>query len=120
MEKIIKNFVCTDPDSAQYCKKISDSEYLYVEVREVPEKYVVCSLTVNLKDYTLDEIWNYCEAYYSSFEEMVENYGFRTSFQIMAECIFESLLLFDMDSIKSFDEEEDAIEYIKDFVAKND
>lgn len=90
-------YVCTDPDCAQYCAKISDARYSYIEYRELFKECVVCHAVIDLTDYSLDEITRYCSSYYNSLEQMVQEYGFRGSLQIMAECIFEQLDFDDME-----------------------
>lgn len=120
MSIVLKNWICTDPDCSQFCKKLSDSKYQFVEVRH-HKFYNVVIFTVDLKDYTLDDIWGYCKSYYDSFETIVSDYGFMESFRIMAECIFEGhITLFDMDKVISFDEEYQAYDAVLQYVQEND
>lgn len=120
MSIVLKNWICTDPDYFQYCKKLSDSKYQFIEVRH-HKRYSAVVFTVELKDYTLDEIWEYCKSYYESFDDIVSDYGFMESFRIMAECIFEGhSTLFDMDKVISFDEEEQAYDAVLRYVQEND
>ena len=114
---------CTDPDTHQHCKPISDHSWWFCELRHdfkdtnrsVISIPLVCRARIDLHDYSLDEIWDICSGYYDSFEQMVEQYGFRQSLQIMAECIFEQTSTCEM-SAHRFDTEEEAIKMIADLV----
>jgi len=95
----IGKWICTDPDAAQYCKRIDDFSWSYIEVRRLTfeEKWVVCHSVIDLRDYTIDELWQYCGSYYSSYEQIVADYGFKESLHIIAECVFEQLGFNDME-----------------------
>ena len=111
--------VCTDPDCAQYCKQIDDYAYSYIEVRdfsEISKGAVVCSAEIDLRDYTLDDLWNYCSGYYDSYEQMVTLYGFRKALQIMAECVFEQLDLEEMSFISKQKNIDSAIKLVHEFI----
>ena len=112
------NFKCTDPDCAQYCAKIDDATYSYIEYREYFNEFVVCHAVIDLRDYDLDTIWHYCSGYYDSFEQMVESYGFRNVFQIIAECIFEQLGFEDMEFNSEQSTEGKAIKFVHDWMNK--
>lgn len=91
-------WICTDPDNFQFCKKINDFRFYYLEARQsFNDEWVVCRALIDVRDYSLDELWQYCSGYYESFEQMVEVYGFRAAIQIMAECVFEQLSTSEMD-----------------------
>lgn len=92
--------------------KISDTRYSYIEYRELCGEFVVCHAIVDLLDYSLGDIMNYCSGYYDSLEQMVANYGFRGSLQIMADCIFEQLDFVEMEFNKEFKSSGTAIRYI--------
>lgn len=53
-------------------------------------KYYVFRKTIDLSNYTLDEIGKYLEPYDYNLESMVSIYGLEEAFRIAAECIFES------------------------------
>lgn len=95
-----REWQCTDPDSLQYCSKIDDYTWSYIETREWDTQtgeQVVCHTIIDIRDYTIDELQQYCLSYYNSLEQIVQDYGFRTAVQIMAECIFEQLSISEME-----------------------
>lgn len=114
------NYTCTDPDCAQYMAKISDTRYSYIEYREWFGEFVVCHTIVDLLDYSLGDIFNYCSGYYDSLEQMVADYGFRGSLQIMAECIFEQLDFGNMEFNKEFKSPGAAIKYIHKWMMESE
>ncbi len=107
MENInLSEYICTDHDNLQYCKKISWNTFEYLEFnrlefasefREITEEdlsidlyldpiYWVCD-TIQLSSFSESEQLEYCSGYYSESEfiEMVKN----GEYMIIAECIFE-------------------------------
>lgn len=119
----MSDWICTNPDVYQYCKPVSDHIWWFCELRHdfkytdrgVVSRPFVCRARVNLHDYSLNGIWNICSEHYQSFEQMVEQYGFREAHRVMAGCIFEHKSIDEM-SVFRFDTEEEAIEMIKDLV----
>lgn len=101
----MSEWICTDPDSLQHSKQLDDHTWSYIEIRDTLKETdhgvdyipVVVHAVIDLHDYTLDEIWDVCSGYYNSFEQMVEQYGFREALHIMAECIFEQLPFDEME-----------------------
>lgn len=100
----MNKWVCTDTDTLQYCKKVDDYSWSYIEARTAlsqedvyREIVVVCHAVVDIRDYTLNDLWQYCSGYYNSFEQMVQQYGFREAIRIMTECVFEQLSFDDME-----------------------
>lgn len=90
----------TDDSCAQYCRKITDTEYEFVQLqwmdmlpREDSDYYVTNS-TVNVGSMDLDEIETAICSFYDSVRAMVEFYGKDMSVadycQIIAECAFEN------------------------------
>lgn len=116
MDKLTLNFTCTDPDCAQYMAELSTTRYSYIEYREWFGSYVVCHAVVDLQDYSLGEIVQYCSGYYDSLEQMVADYGFRGALRIMAECIFEQLNFYDMEFTSEQKSASAAIKYIHDWM----
>ena len=92
----MNKWICSDPDCAQYYHRQTDYVYSFVEVRESMSGFHVCHAVVDVRDYTIDELWQRVFGYYVSFEEIVSAYGFRESFHIIAECVFEQLGLNEM------------------------
>jgi len=92
------SWICTDPDCAQYCRQNDDFSWSYIEARELFDgHWAVSYAIVDLRDYSLDELWSYCGQYYNSFEQIIEDYGFRKGLQIMSECVFEQLVFDEME-----------------------
>lgn len=113
-------WICTDPDNFQFCKKINDFRFSYIEARQlIWEQWAVCHAIIDVRDYSLDELWQYCSGYYESFEQMVEVYGFRAAIQIIAECVFEQLNTGEMDTCVKQKTMEDAEKFISGWVDKN-
>lgn len=114
------NFICSDPDCAQYYRKVNDFVYIFIEARGFPDGgYVVCETAVDVRWYSLDELWAYCSGYYDSFEDMIAAYGFREAIHIVAECVFEQLNFDDMEFAIEQDSMEEAIKFIHEW-AKRD
>ena len=90
----------TDDSCAQYCRKITDTEYEFVQLQwmdVLPHKdsdYFVTNSTVNVGSMDLDEIETAICSFYDSVQAMVESYGKDMSVtdycQIIAECAFEN------------------------------
>lgn len=98
-------WACTDPDCGQHRHQSSDFVFYFVEIRELPdERFAVVGAPVDLRDYTLDELWDICKPYYESYEQMVAAYGFRDTFAIAAECVFEQMRFDDMEVTREADD----------------
>lgn len=103
---ITKDWICTDPDQCQFCRKISDTEFEYIQLKEeLLDKLnvngkgfialdLLCGRTtpidwyqeiIDVDEYDNDEIAEYL-APYGLPEESINN-------QIIAECIFETDVL---------------------------
>lgn len=77
-------------DGLQWCKKVSDHEFDFVEVRSQlnPGKFDVVAGNVDLTDYSKNEQEAYVEGYYKSLADVKAQYSDNYA-QIIAECIFE-------------------------------
>lgn len=90
----------TDDSCAQYCRKITDTEYEFVQLQlmdMLPREdsdYCVTNSTVNVGSMDLDKIETAICSFYDSVRAMVEFYGKDMSVadycQIIAECAFEN------------------------------
>jgi hypothetical protein len=76
-----EGFFCTDPDTNQWVKKISDTQFMVYEKGRM--------FDVDLTEYTDEELDDYIAAYYPALEDMREMYGENAN-QIIAECIAET------------------------------
>lgn len=82
---------CTDLDSEQYGRFISDRIYEFKEKNRGLSEYdqdEFIEIYVNLDNYTEGEIEDYISAYYESVKEIKNIYG-EDSDWIIAECVFE-------------------------------
>lgn len=110
-------YICSDPDCAQYYRKVNDFVYAFIEARKWPDgECVVSHSVVDVRDYSLDEIWSYCSGYYSSLDEMISDYGIREALHIMAECVFEQLDFSEMEFNAKQHSIEEAIKFIHEWV----
>lgn len=108
----------TDGDLQCMFRKLSDVCFSYAEVRLIaPDEYVFCTKAVNINNYSSEKIEDIVTAYYSGgTKEIKETYKEKAN-QIIAECIFESLPLEDMDHVSfSFESEDVAATKLDMFV----
>lgn len=99
----MKQFFQTDPDTRQFCRAISPTTYQFTDIIPFHSKsaspyrdyYAVAAETIDLSAYTVHQLEQAVEPYYTSLRGLVSAYGFDTSFpeilQIIAECIFENI-----------------------------
>lgn len=92
----------TDPDEGQFCRKISDTEFEYIQLNDMTDKphskrllEVLNDKTrisdwyqdeIDVKDYDEEEI----ESYVSLYGEILEGSEGADRNQLIAECIFET------------------------------
>lgn len=98
--------------------KLADICFSYAEVRLIaPDEYVFCAKAVNINNYSSEKIEDIVTAYYSGgIKEVKETYKEKAN-QIIAECIFESLPLEDMDYVSdSFSNEDNAASKMRSYV----
>lgn len=91
---MIGDFFCTDNDSSQYLRKIDWHTYQCVEVRSSYDgknnkAYRVVAATIDLAEYSAEQLLENLDSYYSSLDAMMAEYK-SNSFQIMAEIVFEN------------------------------
>lgn len=114
----------TDDSCAQYCRKITDTEYEFVQLqlmdmlpREDPD-YCVTNSTVNVGSMDLDEIETAICGFYDSVRAMVESYGKDMSVtdycQIIAECAFENEI--GDNSISDIMPEDKALDFLLNYI----
>lgn len=113
----MNGWVCTDPDCCQYMKH-DGSRYEMIEVlwldaateEDGKSRYVVLNGTIDMNDYTPDEIEGYVSAY--NFAEPITE-------DMKAECILEETLLSDAYAVKLFRTEEVATAYVECYIQTN-
>lgn len=95
-------WVNTDPDEGQFCRKISDTEFEYIQLKDMTDKphskrllEVLNDKTkisdwyqdeIDVKDYDEEQI----ESYVSPYGEILEGSEGADRNQLIVECIFET------------------------------
>ena len=114
----VNEWVCTDCDECQFCRKISDTEFEYIQLKTADLRAFVGSFGLNNKhllevlndktnitdwyqdeidinDYDVDAIGHYV-ASYGGDEYLGDSEGAERN-QLIAECIFEQDVVFSGD-----------------------
>lgn len=125
-------WVCTDPDSQQYflLRESNTYEFTFVDSAELPDgNVVVYTMDVSFKEIckNKDELlsilasYGYCEEddkFTSVMEELVKTFGKGFAHELVCECFFESLALWEYDSVWGFDSIGQAHDFIRKLVKK--
>ena len=101
----------TDADEGQFCRKISDTEFEYIQLKDMDgkehSKKLLDTLNdkttikdwyqdeININDYDADELGEYAAAY-GGDEYLGDSEGVVRN-QLLAECIFEQDIVFSGD-----------------------
>lgn len=110
----------TDDSCYQYRKELSNRKFeliQFVDIDELSEKFLVYKSTIDLDDFSDEELEKYIKLYYDGLKEVKEFYGDWAD-SIIAECIFEQQSTDEADFYHFYDEEVKAIEFIKEYVAE--
>ena len=99
-------WTCTDPDQGQFCRIISDTEFEYIQIKDMSGKEHSKKLLDTLNDKTTTKDWYQDEIDVNNYDadelgEYLSPYGGildnvadeQTRNQLTAECIFESDLI---------------------------
>ena len=103
----VGSWILTDPDCAQYCRKLSPTRYEFTQIvwldttEDTDKTYCVTQSVEDVGDMTLDEISCHISSYYQTLYKMVESYGgiYDTGknaltvadyCRLIAECAFEN------------------------------
>lgn len=118
----VNGWILTDSDCCQYCKKIDNSNYWYIELREVGDFdnpfYLAYATQIDLEFYTDDEIVDCITGDYDDLEQIRKIYGDYAN-QIIAEYIFEYLPVMDQTFVKTFQCKADTVDFIHQFIENN-
>ena len=103
----VEEWICTDADECQFCRKISDTEFEYIQIKDMSGKphskrllEVLNDKTtirdwyqdeIDVNDYDSDQIGSYVSAY-GGDEFLGDSEGAERN-QLIVECIFETDLL---------------------------
>ena len=105
----VNEWVCTDADQCQFCRKVNDTTFEYIQLKTEDLKHFVDSFQlsnkhllealndrthiadwyqdeINVEDYDADEIGEYV----SPYGEILEGSEGAERNQLIAECIFET------------------------------
>ena len=116
------SWICTDPDTNQHCRRLTNTEYEFVQMESFQEDYYIYTGTVDIMDYfgnkeAQEELRVALGMYgYDSWVELEKMYG-EDTFQIAAECIFETYMCRYPDHVSSTREEGKM--WIEDYMTEN-
>lgn len=103
------NWFCTDSDCLQYCRKVSDTEFSFIQAvwldtcgndtraenaKDETDNYAVCACCIDLELHPDEEKEGSLASYGYTLESVREIYGDCAN-QIIAECLFEDNYLYD-------------------------
>ena len=100
----VNEWVNTDPDQGQFCRKISDTTFEYIQIKDMEDKehskHLLETLNdkttikdwyqdeIDVNDYDADDTGEYVSAY--GGDEYLGNSEGAERNQLIAECIFET------------------------------
>lgn len=133
MVKENNGWFCTDNDCMQHCKKISETEFKFIQAvwldtchddpkaknaKDESDNYAVCSGYIDLDLYSEKDIECALSPYGYDMKFVREAYKEDMN-QIIAECLFEENCLYDSGSIAGVVSWDDAEEIIQNYINKN-
>lgn len=133
MIKENNNWFCTDSDCMQYCKKVSETEFRFIQAvwldtcgddpiaenaKDESDNYAVCAGYIDLDLYAEDDIEGSLASYCYTMESVKEIYEDAAN-QIIAECLFEDDCLYDSNSIAGVVSWADADKIIQKYIDEN-
>lgn len=122
MIKENNNWFCTDPDCMQYCQKVSETEFRFIQAvwldtcgDNTESEYAVCTGYIDIELYSNDDIEGSLSSYCYTLNSVKEIHGDAAN-QIIAECLFEDDCLYDSNSIAGIVSWADAEEIIQNYI----
>lgn len=124
---------CTDNDCMQYCRKISETEYEFIQAvwldtcgddprsenaKNESDNYAICTGYIDLDLYSEEDKEGSIGSYCYTMDSVKEIYGDAAN-QIIAECLFEDDCLVDGHSIAGVVSWDDAEKIIQKYIDKN-
>ncbi|MBO5969887.1 MAG: hypothetical protein J6S14_15475 [Clostridia bacterium] len=115
-------WICTDPDTYQYARRLSETEFEFVQMENRRDQYCAFTGIVDIMDYfgnkeAQEELRIALGMFgYDNWTELEAMYG-EDTFQIAAECIFEAF--FCAISDHTSDTAEDCRQWLDDYMAEN-
>lgn len=124
-----EEWFCADSDCMQYCKKISETEYEFIQTvwldcgtderaenaKDTSDNYAVCVGYIDLDLYSDEDKEGSISSYGYTMESVKELYGEYAN-QIIAECLFEDDCLTDGHSITGVVSWNDAKKTIEKYI----
>lgn len=112
----------TDPDTRQYCAIHAQHLFEFVDTRLDLDKgnnvvTKVCRKMIDLTEFTDAELLSFTSAYYPSIGRIFFDYGADAA-QIIAECIFESIPLQNMDEVVDVADLTGVVSYISSVIGR--
>ena len=102
----VNEWTCTDPDEGQFCRKVNDTIFEYIQIKDMEgkehSKHLLETLNdkttikdwyqdeIDVNDYDSSQIGSYVSAY-GGDEFLGDSEGTERN-QLIAECIFETYL----------------------------
>jgi hypothetical protein len=102
----VNEWTCTDPDQGQFCRKVNETTFEYIQIKDMEgkehSKKLLDTLNdkttikdwyqdeIDVNDYDCDEIGEYVSAYGGILDNVTDE---QTRNQLTAECIFETDLI---------------------------
>lgn len=123
---------CTDPDCMQHCKKISETEFRFIQAvwldtcdgdleakntKDESDNYGVCAGYIDLELYSEEDKECAIASYCYTMETIREIYKDAAN-QIIAECIFEDYCLYNNNLIDGVVSWDDAEQIIQNYIMK--
>lgn len=130
MIKENNGWFCTDPDCMQYCQKISETEFRFIQAvwldtcgddpraknaKDESDNYAVCADYIDFDLYSDNDIECSLASYGYTLESAEEIYGNCVN-QIIAECLFEDNCLYNSSSISDVVSWDDAEKIIQNYI----
>jgi hypothetical protein len=133
MIKARNDWCCTDPDCLQHGKKISETEFKFIQAvwldtcegdtrainaKDDSDNYAVCAGFIDLDLYPDEDIEGSIGSYGYTLKSIKEIYGEDANY-IIAECLFEDHCLYDCGSIAGVVSWDDAKVTIQNYIDEN-
>ena len=133
MVKENNGWFCTDPDCMQHCKKISETEFKFIQAvwldtcgddprarnarnaKDESDNYAVCVGYIDLNLYSDEDKEGSISSYCYTMESVKEIYEDAAN-QIIAECLFEDSCLYDSSCISDVVSWNDAEKIIQNYI----
>lgn len=108
---------CTDPDCNQWQRVTSWPKLEMIQSTKMPDDtYIVYSMTIDMDDYSINDMINYLKFYYQSPKDIPYMNNIELC-KLTAECIFETDGLTEHDSLIENLTADEAKQYIQNHIS---